>query len=222
MDRVELLKNRHQGERCYLVCNGPSLNKMDLGPLRKETVIGLNKIFLGLKQFAFYPRYYVAVNPKVIEQSHAQIQQLNCVKFLSQAGRKYLKEDGLTYFLQTDGQGHFSKDLTQTVHEGWTVTHVALQVAYYLGFQEVIIIGMDHRYQFQGQPNEARVLNGPDPNHFSSDYFGHGQQWDNPDLQNAESAYREARRAFETDGRKIYDATLDGACTIFEKRANPF
>ena len=219
--RAKFLHKRHQGERCFLVCNGPSLNQMDLRKLRNETVIGLNKIFLGIKKFGFYPRYYVAVNPKVIEQSHQQIKELNCVKFLSQAGRAFLEEDPLTYIIQTDGQGKFSTDLTQVVHEGWTVTHVALQVAYYLGFQEVIIIGMDHRYQYDGQPNESRLMAGPDPNHFSPDYFGNGQRWDNPDLKNAETAYQPAREAFERDGRRIYDATLNGACTVFEKIPYP-
>src|SRR3546814_19891707 len=96
-----------------------------------------------------------------------------------------------------------------------------LQVAYYLGFKEVILIGMDHRYEYTGDPNQTQVLDGPDLNHFSSDYFGHGQHWDNPDLAHSEESYRIARAEYERDGRRILDATLDGACDIFEKVDHP-
>ncbi len=80
--RIESLRNRHRGQRCVIVANGPSLNHMELGFLRREHVIGMNKIFLGFQKFGFYPRYYVAVNPKVVQQSAAQIQALNCVRFI--------------------------------------------------------------------------------------------------------------------------------------------
>lgn len=216
--RLRGMHNRHHGETAILVANGPSLNRMDLSPLRHATVIGMNKIFLGFKRFHFYPRYYVAVNAKVIEQSVEQIKALNCVKFISKRSGDLIPENALTYHIDTQNPAaRFCHDITQGVHEGWTVTYAALQVAYFLGFKTVIIIGMDHHFDYNGAPNEAHVLDGPDPNHFSPDYFGHGQTWDNPDLAHSEESYRIARAEFEKDGRRIIDATLDGACTIFEK-----
>jgi hypothetical protein len=216
--RLSLLHNRHLGERCVLIANGPSLKDMDLSFLRRETTIGLNKIFLGFKTFHFYPKYYVAVNPKVIEQSRHEIAAMNCVKFISKNCSHLVKEDGLTYLITTSGQPlPFSKDICQVLHEGWTVTYVALQIVYYLGFSEVVIIGLDHRYKYTGNSNEPHRLDGPDPNHFCDTYFGYGQDWDNPDLQHSEDSFRKARAAFEADGRHILDATLDGACTVFEK-----
>ncbi len=218
MSRLSALRNRHQGQRCILVANGPSLNDMNLDFLRQEIVIGLNKIFLGFRKFRFYPRYYVAVNAKVIEQSAAEIRTMNCVKFISQRGMDWVPEDALTYHLATrNPPQRFCPDISQGVHEGWTVTYAAMQVAYHLGFREVIIIGMDHRYEYTGQPNQAMRLDGPDPNHFSPDYFGGGQHWDNPDLAHSEESYAIARQTFEQAGRRIIDATLDGACQIFEK-----
>jgi hypothetical protein len=99
-ERLERLRNRHAGERCVLVANGPSLNQMDLRFLRHETCIGLNKIFLGLKRFAFHPRYYVAVNAKVLQQSAAAIRELRCVKFLGpHAVSAGLTENALTYLV---------------------------------------------------------------------------------------------------------------------------
>ncbi len=213
-----MLHNRHAGERCVLMANGPSLNRMDLSFLRRHTVIGMNKIFLGFRKFDFYPRYYVAVNRKVLEQSAAAVRQLNCVKFISDRADGFMDEDALTYRINTTRAPHrFCHDIAKGVHEGWTVTYAALQVVWYLGFSEVVVIGMDHRYEFSGAPNQARQLDGPDPNHFSEDYFGHGQQWNNPDLAHSEESYRIARSEYQRAGRRIMDATLGGACRVFEK-----
>ena len=218
MDRFPLLLDRHRGERCVIVANGPSLNRMDLSFLRREVAIGMNKIHLGIEKFGFYPRYYIAVNRKVLEQSADAIRALNCVKFLSDRCAGLIPEDGLTYHINTTrAPARFCRDIGQGVHEGWTVTYAALQVAWFLGFSEVVLIGMDHRYEYNGEPNQAHRLDGPDPNHFSPDYFGHGQHWDNPDLAHSEESYRIARDVFEGGGRRIIDATVDGACTVFEK-----
>lgn len=216
--RLQLLRSREAGRRCVLVANGPSLNRMNLGFLKKETVFGLNKIFLGIQQLYVYPRYYVAVNKRVIEQSVEQIKAMTSVKFIGCRGEEMIKEDALTYHIQTLNPPYrFCHDIVDGVHEGWTVTYAALQIAFYLGFKEVVIIGMDHRYKCKGAPNEAHILDGPDPNHFHPDYFGGGQIWDNPDLPNSEESYQIAREEYEKDGRNIVDATLDGACTVFKK-----
>jgi hypothetical protein len=217
--RLQRLHNRHRGERAILVANGPSLNRMDLAFLKHETVIGLNKIYLGFRKFGFYPRYYVAVNRKVIEQAHVEIKRLNCVKFLGTVGAEGIAQSGpMTYLVNThSAPDRFCRDLSQGMHEGWTVTFAALQVAYYLGFREVVLIGLDHRYEYSGSPNESRVLDGPDANHFCPEYFGYGQQWDNPDLVHSEESYLLARKVFSEDGRRILDATVDGACKIFDK-----
>ena len=212
--RLHALRDRHAGQRAVLIANGPSLNDMDLTFLRRETTIGLNKIYLGLKKFSFHPRYYVAINEKVLAQSVVQIKALNCVKFLSSKTALQIPEDALTYHLDTaNPAARFCGDIALGVHEGWTVTYAALQIAYFLGFSEVIVIGLDHRYEFSGLPNEAHQLAGDDPNHFSPAYFGNGQTWDNPDLAHSEESFRIARAEYEKVGRRILDATLNGACT---------
>lgn len=221
MNRFELLKNRHYGETCVLVANGPSLNKMDLTFLRKYTCIGLNKIFLGFDKFKFYPKYHVTVNPTVIEQSQNELKGLTSVKFIGNRGLKdkvTLKENALTYFINTKSPKYrFCRNLKDGCREGGTVTYAALQIAYHMGFSKVLIIGLDHNFSYEGKPNEARVMQGADSNHFTDNYFGYGQKWDNPDLKKSEESYRIARQEFEADDREILDATVDGKCTIFKK-----
>lgn len=215
--RLLRFRDLHRGARAVLVCNGPSLNDMDLSPLRHEIVIGLNKIHLGLARFRFHPRYVVAVNPRVVEQARDDLAGLSAIRFIGARAAAFLPEDAFTHHVPVlDPPAMFSRDLTQGFREGGTVTHAALQVAWWMGFSEVVIIGMDHRFVFEGAPHEAHLMTGPDPNHFSPDYFS-GQTWDNPDLARSEASYAEARRVFESDGRRIIDATPEGACRVFEK-----
>ncbi|MDO6691935.1 DUF115 domain-containing protein [Aliiglaciecola sp. 3_MG-2023] len=215
---IEILQNRHFGQRAVIVCNGPSLNKMDLSFLKREKTIGLNKIYLGFKKFNFYSNYYVAVNKKVLEQSHREINQLTCQKFLSNRCDNLFKNDCLTHILNTKNPPtRFCKDIAFGLEEGWTVTYAALQVAFYLGFKEIFIIGMDHRFHYNGAPNAESVMTQSDPNHFSPDYFSKGCKWDNPDLENSERSYEIARQVYEQNNRRIFDATVNGNCDIFEK-----
>ena len=215
--RLSLFHDCHRGERCVLVCNGPSLNRMDLDFLRGEIVFGLNKIHLGLEKFGFYPRYLVAVNDKVIQQSAEIYRRMTAIKFLSDSCAGLVPEDAFTYHIRTEGlPERFYRDITQGVRGGHTVTHAAFQIIRYMGFREVVVIGMDHNFTASGKPNEELHMQGADPNHFSPDYF-RGQKWDAPNLAESEVSYRLARQIFEEEGRRIVDATLGGACDVFEK-----
>lgn len=215
--RLSGFENVHDGEACVLVCNGPSLNEMDLTRLNGRVTFGTNKIFLGVEHFGFFPRYLVAVNEKVIRQSQDALRRMQTVKFLSEDCADVMPEDPYTYHIRTsDLPERFYRDITQGVRGGHTVTHAALQIIRYMGFSEVVIIGMDHRFSYSGRPNAEEYLDGEDPNHFSKDYF-RDQKWDAPNLAESEVSYRLAREVFETEGRRIIDATVNGTCDVFEK-----
>ena len=44
--RLDLFRNIHKDEDCFIIGNGPSLNKMDLGLLNDYYTFGLNKIYM--------------------------------------------------------------------------------------------------------------------------------------------------------------------------------
>jgi hypothetical protein len=210
-------RDAHAGQRMVIVCNGPSLNRMDLTPLAHEVVIGLNKIHLGLDRFGFQPRYLVAVNDRVIAQEARALAALPCVKFITDRAAHILPADARTYHLNsTRIATPFCHDITVAVREGHTVTFAALQIARYMGAAEVVIVGLDHRYTQTGAPNAPLHMAGPDPNHFDPRYFG-GQDWDAPNLAKSEESFAIARAAYESEGRRIIDATLDGGCAVFDK-----
>ena len=216
--RLASLKDSRRGERCFVIGNGPSLKQTDLSRLRNENTIGMNRIYLMFPELGFETSYLVTVNDLVIEQCAGDLQNLGMPRFVSWRSRQWLRPGPNLYFLHTTYTGpKFAKDVTGRLWEGATVTYVSLQLAYHLGFSEVILIGVDHSFTSKGKPNTTVVSQGDDPNHFDPGYFGKGFRWQLPDLDTSEVAYQRARLAFEADGRRIMDATVGGKLQVFPK-----
>ncbi|MCK4795710.1 MAG: motility associated factor glycosyltransferase family protein [Desulfobacteraceae bacterium] len=216
--RIVAMKDKHQGERCFIIGNGPSLRNTDLSLLKGEVTFGMNRIYLLFDQVGFATTYYVAVNKLVIEQCAREIASLTCPKFISWHARDEIDFTTDMMFLHSRwDNATFYTDITKGIWEGATVTYVAMQIAYYLGFHKVILIGVDHSYATQGKPHTTVVSQGGDPNHFDPKYFGKGFRWQLPDLETSELAYRIAKYQFESKDREIVDATIDGKLQVFSK-----
>jgi hypothetical protein len=211
-------KNKHQGERCFIIGNGPSLRQMDLTLLNQDKTFGLNRIYLLFPELGFTTTYYLSINNLVVEQCAADIRGLLIPKFISWRAHKLIGPVPDMVFLHTTYSGpRFAQDARGRLWEGATVTYVALQLAYHMGFQQVILIGVDHNFSTQGSPNTTVVSQGDDPDHFHPQYFGRGFRWQLPDLDTSERAYTLARQAFQQSGREVLDATVGGKLNVFPK-----
>jgi len=220
-EKIANLQNAHKGERCVLMANGPSLTRMNFEQIKDEFTIGLNRIYLLFDQLPFEPNFHVCVNELVLEQFASEIAALKMLKFLNWNRHQYfdtVDEKLMFVKLGMRLEDQFGLNLVKPISSGGTVTFVALQTAYYLGFKEVVIIGMDHNFVDKGTPNKTVERTAEkDQNHFHPDYFPKGSKWQLPDLRRSEFAYALAREAFEKDGRRIIDATEGGKCQVFEK-----
>jgi hypothetical protein len=230
--RLKKFHNIHQGKRCFIIGNGPSLNKTDLSLLADEYTIGVNGIFYKYDEIQFSPTYYVVEDDHVIADNLRKIGEIDyAVKFFPDDYADLIDSADDTFFMPADFgfyiKSHpyyetprFSKDITEAVYTGQTVTYINLQLAYYMGFSEVYLIGVDFSYTI---PDSAKidgltiVSQDDDPNHFHPDYFGKGKKWHDPKLYNCLKSYRFAKKVFEEDGRKIYNATIGGNLEVFER-----
>lgn len=197
-------KNIHKGGRAFIACNGPSLNDIDVSKLNGETVFGLNRGYLK-KELPI--KYLVVIAKPVIEQWPEEILKVPCdALFCNKLSGNHV------YHMSWKGdEPFFQKDLTKPMWQGHTVTYVAMQLAYYMGITELYCIGMDHKFSYENtkkNPDGHGLVNvGNDLNHFDPNYFGDGSVWLKQDKQHVETAYNLARRSFEVDGRKIYNAS---------------
>lgn len=214
------LKDKHKGETCIIICNGPSLNQTDMSLVRDLPSIGMNRAYLMFDQWGFTPTYFTAAAQHVVNQFADDISDLAMPTFINASHRHLYTNARNCHFIRVPPRAtlHFSDDLAASTYGGGTVTFIALQMAYYFGFSRAIIIGMDHRFSAKGTPAVTEVRKDEiDKDHVHPDYFPKGVKWELPDLYRSELAYALARQAYEADGRSIIDATVDGACNIFPK-----
>lgn len=192
---------------CLIIGNGPSLREVPDLFLEKFHTFGTNRIYTR-----FVPNYYVCINPLVCSQFLPDIEQLQTKKYIR---AEYAKDAGGTP-LYSSPIPHFSRDPLKVIYEGYTVTYACMQLAFWMGYQTVLLVGLDHYYEYNGKPNEQQVLEGNDPNHFDPNYFK-GVEWNLPDLEQSEKAYKMAKVVFETDGRQIINLTEGTHLDVFEK-----
>lgn len=154
INKLKAMKNSHTGERCFIIGNGPSLRETDLKKLRDTYTIGMNRFYLAFPDLGFSTSCLLSVNNLVIEQCAEDFRALPIPTFVSWRGRQWIKpSDNLHYLYTSYLLPGFSENASGRLWEGATVTFVAMQLAYYMGFKQVILIGVDHSFATKGTPN---------------------------------------------------------------------
>jgi glycosyltransferase involved in cell wall biosynthesis/predicted O-methyltransferase YrrM len=205
-------------DTCVIVCNGPSLNKVDLELLDGHDVIVCNNIFLN-EDIIRRAKYYTVVNYLVAEQSAPFINRLSDIKKIIPWWMGYCINDNRnTYFVDALGRPEFSTDIFANISWRHTVTFYNMQLAYGLGYKKVILVGCDHSYQQSNEAKEADIIDQEkdDNNHFDPRYFK-GQQWQAADVDMMERMYELAKEAFDADGRSIVNCTDGGFLELFPR-----
>lgn len=218
--QIENFRNIHCGQRCFIVATGPSLLMQDLEALREhgEKCISMNRIYNLFEQTKWRPDYYMIEDTMMIEDLHREIAEMDVpVKFVSSVPEEYWKQKDVGNSIQYQlicldmMRGElplFSERVERCVYEGSTVTYACIQLAVYMGFNEIFLLGVDFNYS-QDLYDEK--------NHFT------GYQKDKKVRLNAvypermQAAYESAREYADAHGIKIYNATRGGKLEVFER-----
>jgi hypothetical protein len=214
------LRARSRQRPLLVVGNGPSLNRTPLDHFAHCPSIGMNKIDLIYPKTAWRPSAIVCVNNLVVRQHRRAFAQSEIPVLMAWKCRWFMRGVAAknVHYFKNAATDRFSVDASSWVGSlSSTVAYAALQFAYYLEGDPVILMGLDHRFDSNPHQNGIARFTGEDANHFDSNYFQDGQYWGLPDLEGNERSYRIARGAFEAAGRTVLDATVDGALNVFEK-----
>lgn len=226
--RVRSFHDHVAGGRVWIIGNGPSLADTDLTLLAGQTTIGTNSIFLNRDAMGFDPTHYVVEDYLVAEDRADDIAAIHgSTKWFGNYLRYALPDAPDTLWLNVSVDyrerpdwPRFSRDASRIVHVGGTVTYLCIQLAYYLGAAEVVLVGVDHSYDVpDDEPLEGNTITSTrdDVNHFHPDYFGAGKRWHLPRVDRMERAYVRAREVFAQDGRRIVNATKGGRLEVFPR-----
>ncbi len=217
--RLQSLRNKYAGQPMLVVGNGPSLNRTPLDKFAGVPSIGMNKIDLLFPRTTWRPSLIIVTNNIVVKQHAMSFAESDIPVYVSWKARwfipRHLRKKVAYYY--TKPSSKFSTDIKSGAGTGTTVTYAALQFAYYMGADPVILFGVDHSFSKVANSIRIERREGPDSDHFDPNYFASGTFWGLPDLDANEVAYLGSRRAFEKDERKILDATIDGKLQVFDK-----
>lgn len=143
--------NRHKGQRCFIVGNGPSLNHIDMAKLKGEITLGANRCFLGFEQWGYAFTYWGVYDPLQIEEYGAEYAAQvppETVKFFPFPYLPLLDvENGCPVPMDWPRERwrQFS-DTPDRLYFGYSVLFMLLQAAAVMGCDPIVFVGLDHEY----------------------------------------------------------------------------
>ncbi len=223
--RMKKLHDTHLGESCFVIGNGPSLTARDLTALHERGIdtFAANRIYRIFPQTPWRPTYYVNSDPVLIRDESAQVAAVPArIKFLPLQNRYYhgIAVPGACYFFRNDRRendqpGGFGLDCTAQVNILGTVTIDSIQLAVHMGYRNIYLLGVDHRFDRVIAENGAVVVDPTVKNYFVDDYDTDVASEVVHDLGNTTRAYRALRRFADANGIRIRNASRASALDAF-------
>lgn len=214
--RMEKFKDIHLGESCFIIGLGPSLRSQDLDMLERFGIItfSVNAITEVFDMTAWRPNYYVMSDPRgSSDEFLAQLEKIpKEYAFIAdkvEAIRNKARVSKTVNFhalcnVPSRTPARFSTDVARYVGYGATVVYDCLQIAVYMGFKNVYLLGVD----------------GYDPSSPSHDY-GHFYEEDKLTAcvysDQVLLGYKAARDYGRAHNVNIYNATRGGYIEIFDR-----
>lgn len=218
IERILSLKNKHEGERIFIIGTGPSLNKTNFKSIENEILFGVNTLYRGHNKFGISPQYYACSDKYVWETHDENLLQLDTCLMLT-GGAAAIYRNNLDYYqtiqnreptlLTTLGhvfQGNFSSDLLKGVYNGDTiVVDICLQASLYMGFDRIYLLGCDSEYRegehrFDGLRTE-NINGGGVTNHW----------------EKAFTSFAVCKEVYKYCNTEIINCTVGGRTEIFKR-----
>lgn len=216
---LEKYKRKYAGESCMVIGNGPSLRGEDLNKIYDNNMMSFasNSIYKVYDKTKWRPDFHVFVDGIVFEEEKHKLTE-ESIFFMSSLFRDEREGLNIEYFSgffenYYPGYPSFAEDVTKGVYRGRTVTYIMLQLAAYMGFSTIYLLGVDfswgedgrssHFYTDTDEKYEARIR---DNIKYKKEY-----------KKEVEHAYISAKRYAETHNINIYNATRGGYLEVFER-----
>lgn len=197
-------------ERCFIVATGPSLTTEDLDKLLTKHEFCFSVNSMCKIKTRWKPDVYVVSDGKFFFENQRAIRSYECpIKLLPDDDIDFWenKNEG-EYKIHRDSIDaynvfEFSEDITRIINSQGTVIASCIQIAAYMGFKKIFLLGTDCNY-----------TRGSLENHFGGD--------DKPDMIDHSiiemlNGYQMCKDYADTHGIKIYNATRGGMLEVFER-----
>lgn len=240
LGRNAALRSRHEGQRCFILGNGPSLAEENVSLLTNELLISCNQGQIFTEANGLKPRYHAFIDtiflgPEFSEflDEMIRLQAINGTILLTssqiaEAIRERVPDTDLFethQFLISDyvrRPASRMPDLTEAQFGFLSVVHMALTFAIFMGFKEIFLLGCDMDY-FLDPGRTLRHSYGDGKfgpvGKTAGELFG----WEQADLTawclREFRGFEELRRIAEGQGCRIVNAGRSGALNVFERKS---
>jgi len=195
---------------------GPSINNTNFDLIKGETIIGVNTLYKLLDKAKINCKYFVVTDRIAWNEHIKNIIKIDTIIFLGYVASRLYAKNKSKYNIhpfvikgkKTIRMKHrFPKDISEYVYvNGPTVVFIALQIAYYLGFKEVYLLGCDSTYSgkshFDGLPAPFKRKGKSEKKHWELVF----------------KSYEVCKDVYEKDNRKIINCTVGGRLEVFERK----
>lgn len=224
------LKGKYAGKRCFIIGNGPSLTVDDLNKLKDEITFGSNRIFTIYGKTDWRPTFYANQDQVVLENmlgelcdtvSQSELAFLSAHNY-SICGEQLKVFDNVLWMQKRFSPPHnnrygFSPDASKEVIEGLTITYTCMQIAAYMGFSEIYLLGIDHNYPIEIDDDGNIVKNDDSVKAYFGDAMVSMSDINLPKVVEMTRAYISAEKYSRENGFRIYNATRGGKLEVFQR-----
>lgn len=217
------MKDSKFGKRCFIIGGGPSLRPQDLDRLKDEDCFAANMIYRIFSQTSWRPRFYTIMDRYAGENgiSPDVVEQLECdTVFLGDYYWRFnqvTRKDAIClhqHISFNPSRYPVSQDISKQITNAPTVSFAAMQIAVYLGYKEIYLLGFDHNYRFEVDTKGKVLETDKSASHFYSD--------DHPEKIIANvigmtKAYDSFQDYAKRHGITVKNATRGGKLEVFER-----
>lgn len=224
--RLRDFMNKHQGEKCFVIGNGPSLQAEDLELINKTGIVSFafNRIYHIFSKTTWRPTYYISQDEKMLGGCVDEVNKyINSPKLIPiQMKWDYnINIENAYYFNivhdEIDGYPNFSSDIPKRIINAGTVVYSAIQLAFYMGIREIYLIGVDHHFQTSINENGEIIVDPTVKDYFCEEYNTDKKDLIIPNTDKSTLTYISAKKHSEKLGFKIYNATRGGKLEVFPR-----
>jgi hypothetical protein len=211
---LEAFRNRHAGQSCFVVGNGPSLARTRLSALQGQWFFGMNRGYLAYSLGLPPMPYYVLGDQELYRSYAAEIRTERLGTRFYQNNvcrtREYLehREPVVPYpfhYIPGMDEGFFAADPAHGLYRGFTVALAAVQLAYFMGFTSVYLLGCDMTYAQQ------------DLHFYASGGFEESRRHNTIPMHRVFPSFATARGVFEREGRRLVNVTEGSALDVLPR-----
>ncbi len=231
--RIKAFKDKYKGETCFIVGNGPSLRVEDLDRLIGKHCFASNGIYQVYPHTNWRPEFHFSQDSLLTNDILLKdIEKILDSEIFTSINSKMIdfskKYDNIQYmrlYYEEDNCGlpKFSADCDKLINLSCTVTYSMLQMAVYMGFQTIYLLGMDCSYQYEVLEDGTVICNDNVKDY--GDIIGELYKdvpkgikgfWAAENYQHIKG-YKAAKNFAENNNIKIFNATRGGKLEVFER-----